>query len=34
MEKGDHEVPTVFVCKGFTCLPPIRDEEALKKILE
>ncbi len=32
MEKGDHEVPTVFVCKGFTCLPPVRDEEALKRI--
>ncbi|NWF92556.1 MAG: thioredoxin domain-containing protein [Syntrophaceae bacterium] len=33
-EKGDQEVPTVFVCKGFTCLPPVRDEEELRKILE
>jgi uncharacterized protein YyaL (SSP411 family) len=33
-EKGDQEVPTAFVCKGFTCLPPVRNEEELKKILE
>ena len=33
-EKGIPEVPTTFVCKGFTCLPPVRDEEELKKILE
>jgi uncharacterized protein YyaL (SSP411 family) len=32
-EKEVVEVPTVFVCKGFTCLPPIRDEKELKKIL-
>ena len=32
-EKGVPEVPTAFVCKGFTCLPPVRDEEELKKIL-
>jgi uncharacterized protein YyaL (SSP411 family) len=32
-EKGGQEVPTTFVCKGFTCLPPVRDEEELKKIL-
>jgi len=34
MEKGIPEVPTTFVCKGFTCLPPVRNEEELKKILE
>jgi len=34
MEKGVTEVPTTFVCKGFTCLPPVRNEEELKKILE
>jgi uncharacterized protein YyaL (SSP411 family) len=33
-EKGIPEVPTAFVCKGFTCLPPVRNEEELKKILE
>ena len=33
-EKGIPEVPTTFVCKGFTCLPPVRNEEELKKILE
>jgi uncharacterized protein YyaL (SSP411 family) len=33
MEKGTVEVPTTFVCKGFTCLPPVRDEKELKKIL-
>jgi uncharacterized protein YyaL (SSP411 family) len=33
MEKGMVEIPTTFVCKGFTCLPPVRDEEELKKIL-
>jgi uncharacterized protein YyaL (SSP411 family) len=32
-EKGDQEVPTTFVCKGFTCRPPVRNEEELKKIL-
>jgi len=32
-EKGDVEVPTAFVCKGFTCLPPVKDEKELKKIL-
>jgi hypothetical protein len=34
MEKGVTEVPTTFVCKNFTCLPPVRDEKELKKILE
>jgi len=33
-EKGNPELPTTFVCKGFTCLPPVMDEEELKKILE
>jgi uncharacterized protein YyaL (SSP411 family) len=32
-EKGVTEAPTTFVCKGFTCLPPARDEEELRKIL-
>jgi uncharacterized protein YyaL (SSP411 family) len=32
-EKGAIETPTTFVCRGFTCLPPARDEEELKKIL-
>ncbi len=33
MEKEIPTVPTAFVCKGFTCLPPVRDEKELKKIL-
>jgi hypothetical protein len=33
-DKGNQEVPTTFVCKGFTCLPPVRNEKELKKILE
>jgi hypothetical protein len=33
IEKGLPEVPTTFVCKGFTCLPPIKDEKELKKLL-
>jgi uncharacterized protein YyaL (SSP411 family) len=33
MEKEVTEVPTTFVCKGFTCLPPVKDEKELKKIL-
>jgi len=33
-EKGNQEVPTAFVCKGFTCLPPARNEKELKKVLE
>jgi uncharacterized protein YyaL (SSP411 family) len=32
-EKGVGEVPTTFVCKGSTCLPPVKDEKELKKIL-
>jgi len=27
-------VPTVFVCKGFTCLPSVKNEEELRKIFE
>jgi uncharacterized protein YyaL (SSP411 family) len=34
MEKGIQEVPTTFACKGFTCLPPVRNAEELKRILE
>ncbi len=33
MEKGIPEVPTTFVCKGFTCLVPATNEKELKKIL-
>jgi uncharacterized protein YyaL (SSP411 family) len=32
-EKGIPEVPTTFVCKGYTCLPPVKDEKELRKIL-
>ncbi len=32
-EKGIPEVPTAFVCKGFTCLPPAKDRKELKKLL-
>jgi uncharacterized protein YyaL (SSP411 family) len=34
MEKGITEVPTAFVCKKFTCLPPVKDKEELMKILK
>ncbi len=33
-EKGSQEIPTTFVCKGLTCLPPVRSEEELRKLLE
>ena len=33
-DKGNPEFPTTFVCKGFTCLPPVRNEKELKKVLE
>ena len=33
-EKGIPEVPTAFVCKGFTCLPAVQDRKELKKILD
>jgi hypothetical protein len=26
--------PTTFICKNFTCLPPIKDEEELRKVLK
>jgi uncharacterized protein YyaL (SSP411 family) len=32
-DKGETDGPAVFVCKGFTCLPPVKDVEELKKIL-
>ncbi|MEI9478131.1 MAG: thioredoxin domain-containing protein [Deltaproteobacteria bacterium] len=32
-EKGIGVGPTTFVCRGFTCLPPVKDEKELKKIL-
>jgi len=32
-EKGTTEAPTAFICKGFTCLPPVRSVKELKKIL-
>ena len=32
-EKGIPEVPTTFVCKKFTCLPPVKSGEELRKIL-
>ncbi len=34
MEKGIPEIPTAFVCKEFTCLPPVKNEEELRKILK
>jgi uncharacterized protein len=33
-EKGNQEVPTAFICKGLTCLPPVKNAKELKKILE
>jgi len=33
-EKGIPGVPMAFVCKGFTCLPPVKDRKELRKILE
>jgi len=33
VEKGITEIPTVYVCKNFTCLPPAKNEEELRKIL-
>jgi uncharacterized protein YyaL (SSP411 family) len=34
VEKGLAEFPTTFVCKGFTCLPPVKNEDELRKILD
>jgi uncharacterized protein YyaL (SSP411 family) len=33
-EKGVTGVPASYVCKGFTCLPPVKNEEELRKILK
>lgn len=33
MEREVPEVPTTFVCRGFTCLPPVQNEKELKKLL-
>lgn len=32
-EKPTPEVPTIFICRGFTCLPPVTDEKELKSLL-
>jgi hypothetical protein len=32
-DKESKEGPAVFVCRGFTCLPPAMDEKQLEKIL-
>jgi uncharacterized protein YyaL (SSP411 family) len=32
-EKGIPKAPTAFVCKGSICLPPVRDEKGLRKLL-
>jgi uncharacterized protein YyaL (SSP411 family) len=32
-DKGAMDVPVTFVCRGFTCLPPVTDEKQLKKVL-
>ncbi len=34
MDKAADEGPAVFICKKQTCLPPVKNEEDLKKILE
>ena len=33
-EKGVAEVPSAFVCRRFSCLPPVTDGEELRKILK
>ena len=33
-DKNSEEIPTAFVCKKFVCLPPAKNEKALKEILE
>jgi uncharacterized protein YyaL (SSP411 family) len=33
MEKGAPETPTTFICKGFTCLPPVNNVKELKKLI-
>ena len=32
-DKGTPEVPTAFICRRFTCLPPSTNEEDLRKLL-
>jgi hypothetical protein len=32
-DKGAVDVPVTFVCRGFTCLPPVTDEKQLKEVL-
>jgi uncharacterized protein YyaL (SSP411 family) len=32
-EKGTPEAPTTFICKGFTCLPPVQNEKELKRLI-
>ncbi|RPJ00745.1 MAG: hypothetical protein EHM36_14245 [Deltaproteobacteria bacterium] len=32
-DKGIPEVPTTFICRRFTCLPPSTNEAELKKLL-
>jgi uncharacterized protein YyaL (SSP411 family) len=34
IDKEGDEGPVVFVCKKFNCLPPAKDEQELRKILE
>ena len=34
MDKEVKDLPTAFVCKNFTCLPPVKNEKELKKILQ
>jgi uncharacterized protein YyaL (SSP411 family) len=33
-DKNSEEIPTVFVCKNFVCLPPAKNEEELRRLLE
>jgi len=32
-EKGPQQSPIAYVCKNFTCLPPVQNEKELKKLL-
>jgi uncharacterized protein YyaL (SSP411 family) len=32
-EKEISDAPTTFICKGFTCLPPVQNAKELKKVL-
>ena len=32
-EKKISDAPTVFICKGFTCLPPVQNAKELKKVI-